>query len=99
MELVLHIGGGNFAKFKEKLLADELVNRASIVFKEAKQFGQDDGYLCIITGTDDKCKKALELSKEYPEIKEVTGGEKEKILKMIKEEENKAIEGFGGIFG
>mgnify|MGYP000297662115 CR=1 FL=1 len=30
---------------------------------------------------------------------EVTGEEKEKVINKLKEEENKAIEGFGGIFG
>jgi len=102
MEVVLHVEGNNYQKFKEKLLTDEVVNRASIVFKDAKQFGKDSGYLCIISGTEDRCKRAIELAKdeEGNELAtEVTGEEKEEILKKIKEEEDKAIEGFGGIFG
>jgi hypothetical protein len=102
MELVLHIEGANYAKLKEKLLTDETVNRASIVFKDAKQFGKEGGYLCIVSGTDERCKKALELAKDEGGsdlAKEVSGDEKEKILKQIKEEENKAIEGFGNILG
>ena len=102
MELVLHVDSINFTKFKEKLLTDEIVNRASIIFKDAKQFEKGSGYFCIVTGTEDRCKKALELAKgeDGKELaKEVSGKEKEKILKTIKEEENKAIEGFGSIFG
>jgi enoyl-[acyl-carrier-protein] reductase (NADH) len=102
MEVILHVAGNNYAKLKEKLLADEIVNRASIVFKDAKQFDKEGGYLCIVTGTEERCKRALELTKdeEGKELAtEISGEEKEEILKKIKEEEDKAIEGFGGIFG
>jgi hypothetical protein len=102
MEVLLHAEGDNYRKLKDMLLADETVNRASIVFKEAKQFGKEGGYLCIVTGAEDRCKRALELAKGKEGNKlatEVVGKEKEEILKKIKEEEDKAIEGFGGIFG
>lgn len=102
MDVILHVEGSNFIKFKEKMLADEVVNRASIVFKEAKQFGIGSGYLCIVTGPEERCKRALELRKDEKGIelaKEVKGKEKEEILKKIKEEEDKAIEGFGSILG
>lgn len=102
MEVLLYAEGDNYRKLKDMLLADETVNRASIVFKEAKQFGKEGGYLCIVTGTEDRCKRAVELAKGKEDSKlatEVVGKEKEEILKKIKEEEDKAIEGFGGIFG
>jgi len=114
MEVILHTDGNNYKKIKEKLLSDEIVNRASIVFKEATQFGKESGYLCVVTGDEERCKRALELAKGEVEEKEktsmpvettaelaeeITGKEKEEILKKIKEEEDKAIEGFGGIFG
>lgn len=102
MEIVLHIVGNNYIKLKEKLLTDEIVNRASIVFKDAKQFGKDSGYFCILSGTEDRCKRAIELTKDEDGnelAKEIGGEEKEKILKKIKEEEDKAIEGFGSILG
>lgn len=102
MEIVLHIEGKEFTNFKEKLLRDEIVNRASIVFKDAKQFGKDSGYFCILSGTEDRCKRAIELTKDKDGNElavEVADKEKEEILKKVKEEENKAIEGFGGIFG
>jgi len=102
MEIVLHAAGDDYAKLKEKMLADEIVNRASIVFKDAKQFDKEGGYLLIVTGTDERCKRALELTKDEEGnelVTEISGEEKEEILKKIKEEEDKAIEGFGGIFG
>ncbi len=102
MEIVLHVKGKEFTNFKEKLLGDEIVNRASIVFKDAKQFGKDSGYFCILSGTEDRCKRAIKLTKDEDGnelAKEIVGEEKEKILKKIKEEEDKAIEGFGNILG
>jgi hypothetical protein len=110
MEVVLHAEGENYKKIKDKLLTDEVVNRASITFKDAKQFGKDSGYIFIVNGEEHRCKRALELAKGEVDkesegkngielAKEVTGKEKEEILKKIKEEEDRAIEGFGGIFG
>lgn len=102
MEVILHTEGDSYRKIKEKLLADEIVNRASISFKDAKQFGKESGYLCIVKGEEERCKRALELTEdeEGNELAtEIKGGEKEEILKKIKEEEDKAIEGFGSIFG
>lgn len=102
MDVVLHVDGGNFSKLKEKLLTDDIVNRASIVFKDAKQFGKDGGYFCVITGTEERCKKALEIAKgqDGTELgKQVDDDEKDKILKILKEEEDKAIDSFGSIFG
>ena len=106
MEVILHAEGKNYRKLQDKLLKDEIVNRASIVFKEAKQYGLDGGYLCIVRGDEERCGRAVEiaLGKAGEEAEEqlaveLTGAEKEGISKKIKEEEDKAIEGFGGIFG
>lgn len=102
MDVILHVDGGNFSKLKEKLLTDETVNRASIVFKDAKQFGKEGGYFCVITGTEERCKKALEIAKGQDGEclgEQVDDEERDKILKILKEEEDKAIDGFGSIFG
>jgi hypothetical protein len=111
MEVVLQTDADKFARFKDSLLKDETVNRASIVFKGAEEFGLGDkGYYCCVSGLDAQCKRALELAKggaggekeaeSGSELaKEVAGDKKEKILKKIKEEEDRAMEGFGGIFG
>lgn len=102
MELILHVDGSNYKKLQESLLADEIVNRASIIFKDAKQFGKEKGYFCIVSGTEERIEQAKTLIKdgEGNDIAvEIVDAEKEEILKRIKEEEDKAIEGFGGIFG
>jgi hypothetical protein len=105
MEVILHAQGKNYRKLQDKLLKDEIVNRASIVFKEAKQYGLDTGYLCIVRGDEERCGRAVDIALGKAEegdeelAVELTGAEKEEISKEIKEEEDKAIEGFGGIFG
>jgi len=99
MDIVIHSEGDNYRKLKEKLLSDDFVNRASISFKDAKQFGMDTGYVCVVSGDEERCEKALEIAKENELGKEIEGEEKKKILSKMKEEGNKASEGFGSIFG
>lgn len=96
MEIVLHIKSENFAKVKDILLSDDVVGRASLVFKEGSIIGKD-GYYVYLSGTDEQCKKALELIKGLAE--EVKDETRSQLIKKIKEEEEKAIEGFGNIFG
>ena len=66
-----------------------------------------EGYYCFLSGTDEQCKKALEMIKaknpktgeEFVYATEVTGEEKVKVIKSIKEESDKASEAFGSLFG
>jgi len=76
-----------------------------MVFKEGSIIGKE-GYYCYLSGTEEQCKRALELIKEKTETDEIielaeeaNDEEKEKLINKIKEEENKAIEGFGNILG
>jgi len=94
MEILLQIETENYSKVREILFKDDLVSRASLIFKEAKTFDKE-GYFCYISGTEDQCKKAFEITKDLTkEIKD-----KEEIINKIKEEENRAQEGLGGILG
>lgn len=96
MEIVLHFKSENYAKAKDVLLKDDVVSRASLIFKEASIIGKE-GYYLYLFGTEAQCKKALELTKELAE--EVKDEEKSQIINKIKEEEEKAIEGFGDVLG
>ncbi|MEM5836537.1 MAG: hypothetical protein QXR09_02730 [Candidatus Aenigmatarchaeota archaeon] len=106
MEIVLSIEQKNLQKVKDLLLKDDVVSRASIIFKEAKSLNGREGIYCYISGLEEQCKRALEKVKvknektgEILEIaREVSGEEKEEVISKIKEEENRALEGFGGIF-
>jgi hypothetical protein len=97
MEIVLQIESKNLQKVKDILLKDDMVSRASIVFKEGKSLLGKDGYLIYISGIEEQCKKAIEISKEID--KQVSEKDKSEVIKKIKEEQEKAAEGFGGIFG
>jgi hypothetical protein len=106
MGMVLHVEDGQaFRKLKDKLLADETVNRASMTFKDAKLYTEKAGNLIIIDGTEDRLKAAAAIAKVEktadgkPAAVELEGKEKEEILAKLKEEEDRAIEGMGGIFG
>jgi len=96
MDVVLFVTTQNYPKLKEKLLKDDVVSRASIVFKDAKSLGfEKDGYYFYVSGTEEACNKALRLAKELAEKVENS----QEIIEKIKEEEESAIQGFGGIFG
>jgi len=101
MELLLLIKTENYPKVKDILLKDDVVSRASIKFKEAKEF-EKEGYFCYVSGLEEQCKKASEIIKDEEGnilAEEIKGKDKEKIINKFKEEENRAMEGFGGIFG
>ena len=108
METVIKIGTEKYQKVKDMLLKDDLISRASITFKEARTIDKSkDGYYCYISGTDEQCKKVLEVIKrknpktgeEFIYAEEVGGKEKDNVIKNIKEESDKASEAFGSIFG
>ena len=83
-------------KVKELLFKDEIVSRASILFKDGKEFGKE-GFVFIVSGTEEQCERAKELVKELAE--ELKDKEKEEIIKKVEAEQAKAAEGFGLILG
>ena len=96
MEIVLHVASANMSRLKEALNKDDSVSRASITFRDGSVIGKKD-YFCLISGTDEQCKKALEISKDL--AKEADKKDAQDFVSKIKEEEQKAAEGLGGIFG
>ncbi len=96
MEIVLHVASANMGRLKEALGKDDSVSRASITFREGSVIGKKD-YFCLISGTDEQCKKALEISKDL--AKEADKKDARDFVSKIREEEQKAAEGLGGIFG
>jgi hypothetical protein len=97
MDLVLYVEQQNIEKLKQLLFGDDLVSRANIIVHEASSFGKEGGFFLRILGEKAHCKKALELSKDL--ATKVTGDEKKSVLNKIKEESERSLEGFGGIFG
>lgn len=98
MEIVFKIEKQNLQKVKNILLSDEVVSRASIVFKESKSLGfEKDEYYCYISGLKEACSKAKRLIKDLGDI--VNKKDKKEVIGRIKEEEESAMTGFGDIFG
>ncbi|MDI6825692.1 MAG: hypothetical protein QMD36_00640 [Candidatus Aenigmarchaeota archaeon] len=97
MEIVLKTKKENLQKVKDIILKDDTVSRASVIFKEAKSIGlKGNEYFCYISGLEEACNKAKELTKNSAEI--ANKKEEEEIIKKIKEEEETALSGFGSIF-
>lgn len=97
IEIVLLIETKSYQKVKDLLLKDNVVGRASITYKDAKIFGKEGSYYFYVSGSEEQCKKAIELTKDI--AKKVKNKEMNDVIKKIKEEESQAMEGFGGIFG
>ncbi|MEM5801835.1 MAG: hypothetical protein QXQ18_00395 [Candidatus Aenigmatarchaeota archaeon] len=97
MEIVLLIDNKNLQKVREILLKDDIVSRASIIFKDAKTLLNKEGHYCYISGTEEQCKRAIDSTKDLS--KPLNKEEENKVIRKIKEEENKANIGFGNIFG
>jgi uncharacterized protein YdbL (DUF1318 family) len=98
MEIVLKIKKQNLQKVKDLLLKDDLISRASVMFKEAKSLGLiGDDYYCYISGVNEACNKAKKLIKDLSES--IKKEEEKKIIDKIKQEEESAMTGFGSIFG
>jgi len=96
MDLLLFSKRENSKKLEEKLKKDDLVSGASIRVRDASIVNKEGVYF-YLEGTEDKIKRAKELSKDLGE--EVLGEEKEKVVKILRDEEERAIEGFGAILG
>jgi len=95
MELILYVKGEDSEKLRKILLEDAVVSKANVVFKDAKMLGKE-GYYVRVLGSEEQCKKALELSKDLAE--EVTGAEREKVISILREEDERMLSGFSGIF-
>lgn len=96
MEIVLKFESKDLQKLKDVLLKDDSVSRASLIFKDGS-FVNKEGYYCHISGTEEQVKIALEISEDL--AKRADGKEEKEIIRKIKEEEQRAGEGMGSIFG
>ncbi|MCD6092874.1 MAG: hypothetical protein J7J38_02560 [Candidatus Aenigmarchaeota archaeon] len=99
MKTVFVVKPENKSKVENIVRRDELISRQSITIRSAESLNLDekyDGYFLIIDGDEKAVEKANELLKDL--CKKIEKDEKE-ILDKIKEDEDKAIEGFGNIVG
>ncbi len=98
MIAVLFTEKKNYSRVREILLKDDLVSRQSINFKDNSSLGlQEEGYYIKIDGSKEGIDRAKELLKDLG--KELSKDHIEKILEIIKRQDESADQGFGSIFG
>jgi len=98
MEWITFVKKENVKKAEEKLRMDfDVAAKQSITIRDAKSLGFNlDGSIFLIDGSDAGVNKCKELIKEFVfETKEV---DLKKARDKIKQEEEAAAEGMGGIF-
>jgi len=98
MEAVFFIEKEKYSQARDKASSDELVSKQSLTFKDSSSLGlEKEGYYLLVSGSDEGVKAAKGLLKGLAE--ELKGDEAEKVRSVIKEQEEEAMAGFGGIFG
>ncbi len=95
VETVFYVERDKSDKLREILLKDDVVSRANVIFKEAK-FMDKNGFYVRVVGDREQCKRAVELAKELAE--EVSGEERERVLEILRKEDENMLSGFSGIF-
>lgn len=97
MQTVFFVEKENLNKVKD-ITSEEPIVRQSITFRDNRSLGlEKEGDYLLIEGSEEACKDAQEKLKDLTQ--ELEDEEKEKVVEKIKEMEDSALEGFGGIFG
>ncbi len=97
MQVVFFVGKENLNKAKDVTCQEPIV-RQSITFRDNLSLGlEKEGNYLMIDGSEEACKDAQKKLKEL--AKELKGKEKDTVVAKMKEMEDSALEGFGGIFG
>lgn len=98
MKAIFFAKKDEYGAAKNRLYADDLVSRQSIVTRDNAAIGEKkEGYYILVEGDDKAVAKARELMKEA--ATELKGKEAEKIESAIESQEESAASGFGAIFG
>ena len=96
MQEVFLVKAEDRQKAEDIIKKDDIVNRGSIAVKQPSALGfKEDGFFLVIDAQPEAIKRAEGLLKGVAEKYK----KKEEVLKKIKEEEDRAIEGLGNILG
>ncbi|MBN2101733.1 MAG: hypothetical protein JW716_02585 [Candidatus Aenigmarchaeota archaeon] len=99
MEIIMFVPKDQYPAVSREIYGDDVVNRQSVSFRDNVSLGLTDkeGYYLYMSGADEAIIKAEEIIGERGT--KLSGGEFDKILKLINDQENAQAEGFGAIFG
>jgi gamma-glutamylcyclotransferase (GGCT)/AIG2-like uncharacterized protein YtfP len=81
----------------DHLLADDVVGRQTITYKDGSNYGYNSFYVVLIEGSEDIFKNVDSISNGT--LQPLDKSKQEKIYKKIKDEENSSRDGLGYIFG
>ena len=81
----------------DSLLADDIVGRQTVLYKDGSNFGFDSYYIIIIEGSENIFKNVDSVAKGT--LEELKKSKEEEIYKKITDEENNSKDGLGFIFG
>jgi hypothetical protein len=99
MKIVFSIEPANKAEAELIVKEDDIISRQSIIMRTAASLGMEaklgNVYVLVIDGSDVSINKARELLKNLAKLIE----DSDEIFRKIKEDDEKAVEGFGAIFG
>lgn len=97
MEWITFVKRENVRKAEEVLRKDfDIAAKQSITIKDAKVLGlKEEGSFFYVTGSDEGVKRCKDLIKEFSQDSK----DFDKAKKKIKEDEEAAAVGMGGIFG
>jgi hypothetical protein len=81
----------------DSLLADDIVGRQTVLYKDGSNYGFDSSYIVIIEGSENIFKNVDSIANG--KLEELKKSKEEEIYKQIKDEENNSKDGLGFIFG
>jgi hypothetical protein len=81
----------------DSLLADDIVGRQTVIYKDGSNYGFDASYIVLIEGSEDIFRNVDAIAKGT--LEELKKPEEEEIYRKIRDEENSSRDGLGFIFG
>lgn len=81
----------------DSLLADDIVGRQTIMYKDGSNYGFDSSYIVLIEGSEDIFKNVDSIAGGA--LEELKKSKEEEVYRKIKDEENNSRDGLGFIFG
>ncbi len=82
---VYELGKGN-RNIIDKLLADDIIGRQSITYKDGSNYGYNSKFIVIIEGSQNIFTRVSDLKEN--ELKELPGKKADEVYKKVKSEEN-----------
>jgi predicted nucleotidyltransferase len=94
-EVVYHVKTGA-AEVERILLTDEVASKANILTKDASTLLGSEGTYIRVLGTEEQLKRVETLLEG--KARRIEGDELQEVLRKLKEEDERALAGFGSIF-